>query len=231
MGSVDSICSSCQAKLRVSDEFAGQQARCPNCGEVYTVPAVGEKVDSHLPNVAPNPPAVATATPPTWYMRTQDQRVFGPVTRHQLDDWARQGRINVNCQIREEDNSWVPASTIFPQLLRPEVGNPFPNPATTPPGSNISEKQWVVAHRGGLILGLGLAGFIIGCPLLSIMAWVMGNGDLAQIRSGYMDPSGQSLTQVGRILGIIATVIWIVSLLVVFAVFIFMALAAAGGNF
>jgi len=35
----------------------------------------------------------------------------------------------------------------------------------------------------------------------------MGNADLKQIAAGTMDPEGKSLTQIGKILGIIATVL------------------------
>jgi hypothetical protein len=44
--------------------------------------------------------------------------------------------------------------------------------------------------------------------VFSIIAWIMGNGDLAEIRSGRMDPDGEGMTQAGRILGIIAVILW-----------------------
>lgn len=34
-------CSGCGKTLAVADEFAGRQARCPACGQIYTVPASG----------------------------------------------------------------------------------------------------------------------------------------------------------------------------------------------
>ena len=45
------------------------------------------------------------------------------------------------------------------------------------------------------------------CAPLGIVAWIMGSGDLKQIDAGAMDPSGRPLTNVGRICGIIATVL------------------------
>jgi hypothetical protein len=44
------------------------------------------------------------------------------------------------------------------------------------------------------------------------IAWIMGNTDLAQIRAGTMDPSGEGMTQAGRVLGIVATVLTLASL-------------------
>ena len=58
-------------------------------------------------------------------------------------------------------------------------------------------------HRGTLILILGILSLII-CQPVGIAAWIMGNADLKQIAAGTMDPEGKSLTQIGKILGIIA---------------------------
>lgn len=66
-------------------------------------------------------------------------------------------------------------------------------------------------HRGTLILVLGILGIIL-CQPLGIAAWIMGNGDLKEIAAGTMDPAGKDLTNIGRILGIIATVFLIIGL-------------------
>jgi len=68
-------------------------------------------------------------------------------------------------------------------------------------------------HRGTLILILGILGLII-CQPVGIAAWIMGNADLKQIAAGTMDPEGKSLTQIGKILGIIATVLLIVGIVI-----------------
>ena len=61
-------------------------------------------------------------------------------------------------------------------------------------------------HRGTLILVFGILGLVI-CAPLAIVAWIMGSGDLKQIDAGAMDPSGRSLTNAGRICGIIGTIL------------------------
>ena len=45
--------------------------------------------------------------------------------------------------------------------------------------------------------------FIVTCPIFSLMAWVMGSHDLAEMRAGRMDRSGEGLTQAGQILGMV----------------------------
>ena len=67
-------------------------------------------------------------------------------------------------------------------------------------------RRFQTEHRGAMVLTLGILSIVI-CGFLGPVAWVMGNNDLAAMRSGRMDPSGESLTQAGRILGIIATAI------------------------
>jgi hypothetical protein len=75
-------------------------------------------------------------------------------------------------------------------------------------------RQTGAPHRGGMIMALGLIGLVV-FPWATIicgpMAWVMGNTDMTEIRAGRMDPSGEGMVQAGRILGIIGTVLLLVS--------------------
>ena len=84
-------------------------------------------------------------------------------------------------------------------------------------------------HRGTLILVLGILGLVI-CGPLGIAAWIMGNGDLKEIDAGAMDSSGRSLTNAGRICGMIATILMIVWVLIAIAVFGLGILGAATGR-
>ncbi len=69
-------------------------------------------------------------------------------------------------------------------------------------------RRFYVEHRGAMVLTLGILSLVL-CPLqvLGPVAWTMGNNDLAAMRSGRMDPSGEGITQAGRICGIIGTVL------------------------
>jgi hypothetical protein len=64
----------------------------------------------------------------------------------------------------------------------------------------------VEPHRATLILVLGILGLVV-CGLFGVAAWLMGSHDLTAMKAGRMDPSGESMTNIGYILGIIATVL------------------------
>jgi hypothetical protein len=74
-------------------------------------------------------------------------------------------------------------------------------------------------HRGGLILALGIIG-LVACGPVGIAAWVMGNNDMKEMEAGRMDPEGKQLTQVGKILGIVATIFTIIGFCAVIAYFV-----------
>ena len=67
-------------------------------------------------------------------------------------------------------------------------------------------------HRGTLILVFGILG-ILFCQIFSIVAWVMGNGDLAAMDRGEMDRSGRDMTNIGKILGIVGVVLLVLGML------------------
>jgi hypothetical protein len=58
--------------------------------------------------------------------------------------------------------------------------------------------------------------------VFGVMAWVMGTSDLREIRVGRMNPGGAGLTQAGRVLGMISTLVWLAWLVLGFFVMILM---------
>ncbi len=88
-------------------------------------------------------------------------------------------------------------------------------------------------HRGVLILVLGILGIVL-CMPLGIASWVMGSGDLAAMNRGEIDPSGRSMTQAGKVCGIISVVLAALGILIFIGMFIVGAIAAgaagAAGN-
>ena len=73
-------------------------------------------------------------------------------------------------------------------------------------------------HRGTLVLGiLGL----VCCPFGPV-AWIMANGDLKQMDAGTMDASGRSMTNGGKICGIIGTVFFPLGILLGVGLFMYM---------
>lgn len=80
-------------------------------------------------------------------------------------------------------------------------------------------------HRGTTVLVLGILGIVL-CPICGIIAWVMGNKDLAAMEAGHMDREGESNTKAGKICGIIATILMIVGI-VFYAIALVLGLGAA----
>ncbi len=98
---------------------------------------------------------------------------------------------------------WRAATELFPALAAPR------RQATLRPAT--LERLQKQPHRGALILLLGIMGIVTTCPIPSIMAWVMGSYDLGEMHMGRMDDGGQSMTNTGRLLGMIFSMVYIVS--------------------
>ena len=74
------------------------------------------------------------------------------------------------------------------------------------------EDRFIEPHRGTSVLTMGILSIVFFCffPLavgLGIGAIIMANNDLAKMRSGAMDRSGQGTTQAGLVCGVIGLVI------------------------
>jgi hypothetical protein len=91
----------------------------------------------------------------------------------------------------------------------------------------MERNENVFAHRGGLILALGILSWLfcpllalfLGwffCPLLAVLAWGMGAGDLEKMRQGTMDNAGEGLTKAGTKLGKWLVVVFVLSIVVMF---------------
>lgn len=201
---------------------------------------------------APAPPENVLSSPSpalNWYMKTPEGQTYGPVSQGLLDGWVSEGRVSADCQLRPENSvNWQSAGERYSGLRPvPAIGgssrNPFADSSaasrTDARGETVaaanrgvagqsgyaqSRPAYVVPHRGGLILALGILGWVT-CPILSVMAWVMGSSDLREMRSGRMDPSGMGLTQAGQILGMIYAIFWILGF-VLLLFFILLGVAA-----
>ncbi|MFN0016948.1 MAG: hypothetical protein ACKVP0_01745 [Pirellulaceae bacterium] len=201
---IDSTCHSCGKHLRVADEHAGQQAQCPSCHAVYTVPprSVGMALTLAAPGECPD----------SWQMKTPEGLVYGPVTKLELDHWCRQGRITPRCQIlQERRESWMWAAEVYPELQQAAATMTAINPlapvtayAPMPivPGSVYYPK----AHRGMLILVMALLGYVSVCFIVSLVAVILGLQDLAEMKAGRMDPEGRAMT----VIGVLLAGLWVV---------------------
>jgi hypothetical protein len=84
-------------------------------------------------------------------------------------------------------------------------------PPRVPDGGYGGPPHALQPHRGAIVLVLGILGLVI-CFICGIIAWVMGKQDLAEMDAGRMDPSGRSLTQAGKICGMISVILVCVGL-------------------
>jgi len=78
-----------------------------------------------------------------------------------------------------------------------------------PISPQYSTQQTLRPHRGTVILVLGILG-IVCCFICGIIAWVMGSSDLKEMSAGRMDPSGQGMTNAGKICGMSSVIVQIV---------------------
>ena len=216
---IETKCPGCQRTLRVDDENASKQARCPMCNTIYVVPG-GETAERQ-------PTAPSSDSP--WYMKTPEGQVYGPVNRTELERWLAEGRISAECELRTRENQeWRSADDYFGvlsrqsetatgQQTRPTSDGNVQGYGRSPfePGTSVATRpttshQFQVRHRGGMILAFGILGWVFTCPVFAVMAWVMGTSDLREMRLGRMDSSGMGLTQAGHVLGMIYTLLWLI---------------------
>lgn len=199
-------CPKCGARLSVAAADLGVDVECPYCQAVYTAKRAG----------AADPPAdrpsrrlrEEPAEDRPSRRRRDDDEDDRPARRSRRDDAEEDDRPSR--RRRDEDDE--PAEDDRPRRRRRRSYEP---------------------HRGGLILGLGVASFLLCGIFTGLPAMIMGGSDLKKMDAGRMDPDGRGLTQAGRILGIINVVLTVVAVLfycVIFVVAIAGGAAAAGAK-
>ncbi|MHC4154933.1 MAG: DUF4190 domain-containing protein [Planctomycetota bacterium] len=96
-------------------------------------------------------------------------------------------------------------------------------------GAQAAPQRPLKPHRGGAVLALGILGLVV-CFILGVVAWVMGNNDLREMDIGVMDPSGRSMTQAGRVCGIVSVVFALVPLCIGLLALLVAIVTAIGAN-
>ena len=140
---IDLQCPGCGERLRVADESAGKNAKCPKCQAVFPVPAAGTSGASSSTSFGPEPrraepvatpaaPPGVSATGPMWRMKTPTGQSYGPVSRQELDSWVAEGRISADCQVLAEGSEqWQWARDVLPALAAGGGANPNGPPPST----------------------------------------------------------------------------------------------------
>ena len=131
-----------------------------------------------------------------FYFKSNDGEEYGPISASDVREWQNQGRMNNESLVRYSNSrDWKPLSDFS------ELNSPTP---TQQGGQDFQP------HRGSMILTFGIIG-VACCFPFGIAAWVMGHSDIKSIDSGVMDPSGRSMTNGGKICGIISVIITVLS--------------------
>jgi len=66
-----------------------------------------------------------------WYLRTEEGEQYGPVSKHELDSWMSDGRVDASCQLLHEGwEHWKWAEEVYPGLAEfaPSPAPPAPEP-------------------------------------------------------------------------------------------------------
>ena len=158
---IETKCTTCGKTLRVGDEHAGSQARCPACSTVFVVPGGAAQ-------------AAASAAVPVerWTMKTPEGQLYGPIAKSELDRWLSEGRIAADCQLRcGDDAPWRPADECY-SVLKPRERSPLTNPFTDIQAAEAvapaANRPYLVPHRGGMILTFGIIAWVFTLSLIHI---------------------------------------------------------------
>jgi hypothetical protein len=132
------VCPHCSQQLKVAGATGGKEVRCPQCQGITRVP---------------NGSRPASGGPTHWVLRTDEGKLYGPVSRDELRSWIEEGRVPANCQISPEGaQHWMWVAEAFPQMAAENNGVP-------------SEDAAVVNERPRLANGLtGLWRRLRGLP-------------------------------------------------------------------
>lgn len=236
---IDATCPGCQAKLRIGDEYAGQQARCPRCDTIYTVPALEQaaltavpKIEAAIEPVAHDDAADNSAAQANLPAAPEPDLLAEVLAEVTAPDAQMPPADGTHWFLRTPEGPiygptsestfqrWVVEGRVTPDCFvspgdhrwRPAT-EVFPELAAPRPQRTLRPETIAALqkqpHRGQLILILGIMGILTTCPIPSIMAWVMGSHDLDEMRMDRMDDSGYSMTNAGRLLGVFFSMLYI----------------------
>jgi hypothetical protein len=188
-------CPDCNKHLQVPDELMGKKVQCPECKHTFiAAEAVPTEVVSSTGTTASKPKSAPTTSAPKkaeWDRDDDEEEDTG--SRKSKPAKKKTRADDDDGDLDDDDDDDRPSRRRRSRYRRNDY----------------------MPHRGGMILAFGilsLAMYAVFAPLALIfgpMAWIMGNFDMAEIRSGRMDPEGESMVQVGRVMGIVSTLIGI----------------------
>jgi phage FluMu protein Com len=186
-------CVHCNATLRLPEQFIGKDVRCPSCRETFTAQLSSETAP---PASHPEPGPEPEPREP----RTASRR------RPREDDDDRPSRGDRNDDEDDDDRDDDARPSRRPRRRRPSRSYPAGDRSGLVLALGIGSLVFVLITCGVAaaipFVPVGIIGFIMG-----LVAMILGRGDLAAIRNGQRDPSGEGMTNAGFICGIIGMII------------------------
>lgn len=234
---IETTCSGCGKQLSVGDEHAGKRARCPACGQIYTIPAPDARPPdlpaSSTPVTPQSPssdllqettggtnfgapastPNSASTSADEFWMRSTEGAEYGPVDRATLDRWFSEGRVGPGYMIRQSVTGiWQGAEQFKPNVQA--VASPFTSNSANPFAATTSSavqsfQAYPKPDQSGLVLAFGILSWFV-CPIFGVVAWVMGSAGLRDIRLGLCNPANKGLMQAGYYLGIVNVIFYLI---------------------
>lgn len=212
-------CSSCAAVLRVSDEHVNRNTRCPNCGTIQVVtlgtssPAAGPEDTAYgdLPEPAGQTPVVSPPHEPNSDEALPREESADVRNTDSLSaGFDRQAALENQSENDTANQSSVGLTEDYRNASEPNSGTG--TPLSPPTQADIREefrRNLQRKHRGVLIITIAIVGLGCTCPILSILAWLMGSNDLRKMNAGEIDPAGRDVTRIGYYMGMGASLLWI----------------------
>jgi predicted Zn finger-like uncharacterized protein len=190
-------CPDCQRKLRVPDELVGKLVKCPTCGQTFTA-------DPATQAPPPDPPSNRTDKV------TRTSKVARDREEDDEDDDRPRRRSRSDRDDGDEDDD-------RPRRRRSRYSRDDDDDDDE--DDRRRRRRDLAPHRADTVLTLGIVGLVLTfvhiVPLAGlicgIIAWAMGNADLAEMRAGRMDREGESRTNGGRVCGMIVVILHIVA--------------------
>ncbi len=204
-------CPHCEKKLRVPDTLLGKPVKCPTCGKTFNAGEASAAAPPSPPAAEEPPPRPATRRRPPDEEEAVEE---APRRRRPADD---EDEDRPRRRARDDDDDEEDDDRPRRRRAREDDDADDDRPRKRRRRGGGSG-----AHRGGLVLALGIAGLVLACcPLagwiLGGIAYSMGNKDLQAMGRGKMDEAGRGLTSGGRICGMIAlalaTLVFVVNII------------------
>jgi hypothetical protein len=177
-------CPECKQNLKLPAEHLGQDVRCPGCEHVFTASAGTDITASR----SAAPPPVPDTAVPAWEKPHEDDLAKPLDEEEAAEIEADATEAERRKRRKEEKKTRKKGSSTYDDLMQ-------------------RQRKMQSEHRGVLILVYGILSLVFHMCLVGVyfgaQAWIWANNDLNEMYTGRMDRSGEMLTNVGRILGMV----------------------------